>query len=345
MKGRGDTRPVLAITGGDPNGIGPEICLKALLSRAVRTACRPVLVGHPAVFEYYRRRFRLPISLNETAPDTVPRGDGGIPVIAVKPAGAFRPTPGRAGKSAGLIAGRSVETAVTLCRRGVVDGMVTGPLAKDTLNEAGFRFQGQTEMISKLSKSGPPLMIMMNDDIRVALVTIHIPLRRVSTLLSVGAVSRAVRILHASLRRDFRISRPAIAVLGLNPHAGEGGLTGTEERAVIGPALRSLDRAGIRASGPFPADGFFAGRSRESFDGIVAMYHDQGLIPLKMSGIATVVNFTAGLEVVRTSPGHGTAFDIAGRGIADPSSMIAAVLSAVRVIRNRRRPAPERIRR
>jgi len=342
VAGRADRPPVLALTGGDPNGIGPEICLRAALSRKVRAACRPVLVGDPAVFEYYRRTLRIPATLTEGIPPGAPARGTAVGVIAVRPVRGFRPNPGKPSKSAGLIAGRSLEQAVGLCLGGIADAVVTGPLAKSTLNLAGFNFPGQTELVARRSSSGPPLMILMNGEFRVALATAHLPLRKVPRALTVGGITRAITILHDSLVTDFRIRRPSIAVLALNPHAGECGLLGSEEEEVIGPAIRAAARRGITVTGPHPADGFFGMRSHESFDGVVAMYHDQGLIPLKLTGFSSGVNFSAGLSVVRTSPGHGTAYDLAGTGRADPSSMIGAVMAAVAISRSRRMRAGRR---
>jgi 4-hydroxythreonine-4-phosphate dehydrogenase len=328
-------RPLVVLSGGDPNGIGPEICLRAAGSAPVRGVCRPILVGDPSVFEYYRRKFRIGVTLTQADPGCLPAGGSAVPVITIPRTRAFRPSPGRPSRAAGLIAGRSLEMAVLLCRSGTADALVTGPLSKSTLNLAGFRFPGQTEMVARMSGAASPLMILVNGKFRVALVTAHIPLGRVAPALTPARVTDTLRGFHASLRGDFGIGRPEIAVLGLNPHAGESGLLGAEEEEIILPAIRSLRRKGLLVSGPFPADGFFGKRSETTFDGVVALYHDQGLIPLKMSGFSSVVNVTAGLPVVRTSPGHGTAFDIAGKGTADPSSMVAAVLAAVGICRNR----------
>ncbi len=329
-------RPVLALTGGDPNGIGPEICLKAVRSPAVRSVCRPVLVGDPAVFEYYRKKYRIGITLREASAGEPLQAGRTVPVIGIQGPRGFRPTPGALTRSGGLVAGRSLELGISLCRDGITDALVTGPLSKSNLNAAGFPFPGQTEMIARYSRSGPPLMLLINGDFRVALVTAHVPLRRVPPLLTVERVARTISAFHDALVADFRVRRPSIAVLALNPHAGEGGLLGSEEEGIIVPAIRSVKRRVPGVSGPFPADGFFGNRSGDSFDGIVAMYHDQGLIPVKILGFSPVVNVTAGLPIVRTSPGHGTARDIAGAGKADPSSMISAVLTALTIAGNRR---------
>lgn len=331
----GGRPPVIGITGGDPNGIGPEVVLRALLAPAAWKACRPLLVGDPVVFRHYARRFRLPISIVEVDRPPLSWGQGVVPVVAP---GRGRPVtiePGRPSRAAGALAGRSLGLAVELWKDGEVDGIVTGPLSKATLNAAGYAYPGQTEFLAEASGAERALMLMLSGPLRVGLATIHIPLRRVAAAVTRERVAEALRVFGRSLVLDFGIRLPSIAVLGLNPHAGEGGLLGVEEREVILPAMRRVRVPGLSVGGPFPADGFFAGPSRSSWDGVLAMYHDQGLIPLKMGGFSAVVNFTAGLPLVRTSPGHGTAYDIAGRGVADPGSALQAILAAAAIVRRR----------
>jgi 4-hydroxythreonine-4-phosphate dehydrogenase len=206
------------------------------------------------------------------------------------------------------------------------------------MNRAGFRYPGQTELVAALAGGKlKPTMMLVAGNFRVALATVHVPLARVASLISRELIVRKLSAVHESLRSDFGIRRPAIAVLGVNPHAGERGLLGREELRHIGPALKIARARKIDAAGPFPADGFFATGAQGGYDAVLAMYHDQGLIPLKMSGFDVGVNFSSGLSVVRTSPDHGTAYALAGRGKANPRSMIEAIALAVRISRNRGR--------
>lgn len=243
--------------------------------------------------------------------------------------------PGTPTRGAGSLAGRSLQLAAGLWRSGQIDGIVTGPLSKHSLNAAGYRFPGQTEFLAGEAGAGPALMVMLSGSLRIALATVHLPLRRVPTALSAGLLARTIGQFIDSLKGDFGIPRPRVAVLGLNPHAGEEGLLGKEERDLIIPAIRRAGSKRSRISGPFPADGFFGSGAWREYDGVLAMYHDQGLIPLKMGGFGAAVNVTAGLPMVRTSPGHGTAYDIAGKGVADPSSTVAAIVAAAGIIERR----------
>jgi 4-hydroxythreonine-4-phosphate dehydrogenase len=215
--------------------------------------------------------------------------------------------------------------------------MVTAPVSKQALRRAGVRFDGQTEFLAHLTKAGDATMMLVSGSMRVALVTIHKPLRKVAGLIDRKLLKRKIRGVHDGLVRDFGIRSPKLAVLGLNPHGGEGGDIGEEEGTILAPVVRMFHRKGMRIRGPFPADSFFSAYRKARYDVIIAMYHDQGLIPLKMAGGGGAVNVTLGLPVVRTSPDHGTAFDIAGRGIADPGSMIEAIRMAVAIVRNRAR--------
>ena len=328
-------RPVVGVTGGDPNGIGPEVTLRALLDPGVRRACCPVLVGDPDVFGFYAGKYRLPLTLVPVERPPLSWSPGLIPVVSPRSRGHFLPVPGKPSRAAGSIAGRSLEYAAALWSNGEIDGIVTGPLSKETLNAAGYRYPGQTEMLAALTGVPRALMLMLRGQLRVGLATIHIPLRRVPPSITITGLTGTLRTFARSLLGDFGIRRPSIAVLGLNPHAGEGGLLGTEERGIIVPAIRRVRIPGVRIDGPFPADGFFGSGAHDRYDGILAMYHDQGLLPLKMSGFSSAVNFTAGLPLVRTSPGHGTAYDIAGKGVARPGPTVAAILAAAAIIGRR----------
>jgi 4-hydroxythreonine-4-phosphate dehydrogenase len=320
---------------GDFNGIGPEISLQAALHDDVRAVCRPVLVGSLEVYEYYARRSRMRLTLHEIdhAPSQMPRL-----CVAVWPVLSFRSPsihPGIPSVEAGTFAGAAIRTSVELWTSGVAGALVTGPTSKDVMNRAGFRYPGQTEMIAEYAGEKKPTMMLIAGKFRVALATVHLPLARVASTITSELILRKLRAVDSTLRKDLGIRRPAIAILGVNPHAGENGLLGSEERSKLAPALTSARRAGIRVDGPFPADGFFATQSHTRYDAVLAMYHDQGLIPLKMSGFDIGVNFSSGLDIVRTSPDHGTAYALAGKSRANPGSLIAAIRLAVEIVRNR----------
>jgi 4-hydroxythreonine-4-phosphate dehydrogenase len=328
-------KPILAITMGDFNGIGPEVVLKAVLSPAVRRICSPLLVGSIDVFALVAHQLRLRINLKEVDTISHSRESNVAPVFNIRRF--HKPTvrPGRMLKEAGDFAGDAIEIAAKLCLQGIAHGMVTAPVSKQALNAAGFRFEGQTQMLAKLCRCDSVLMMLIADQFRVGLATIHTPIKKVPNELSTNLLVEKLRVVNRSLKHDFGIRNPAIAVLGLNPHAGENGLLGREEGTIIQPAIRFARRRKMNITGPFPADGFFGSTAYKSFDAVLAMYHDQGLIPLKMQGFNIGVNFSAGLPIVRTSPDHGTAFDIAGKGIADPTSTIKAIELAAAIIRNR----------
>jgi 4-hydroxythreonine-4-phosphate dehydrogenase len=234
----------------------------------------------------------------------------------------------------GKIAGEALQCAARLAREGMIHAIVTAPVSKAALNAAGYQYPGQTEFIAEQLGVKSFAMMLMAGDFRVALATTHLPLRKVAESLQVEKLVATLRVVHCELQTRFRISRPRLAVTGLNPHAGEGGLLGEEESVTIAPAIARVRAEGIEASGPFSADALFGKLAQQQrsnaatstdFDAYFAMYHDQGLIPLKMAGFGRAVNYTAGLPLVRTSPDHGTAYDIAGKNLAQPTSMIEAL--------------------
>ncbi len=327
-------KPRIAITAGDFNGIGPEVVLRSIRTRAVRDSCVPVLVGPANAFQYYAgisgmRLALTPFNDRNTSRGTLFVESSEVPALQI--------VPGTLSRVAGAAAASAIATAVRMALRGDVDAMVTAPVSKQALHLAGVPFPGHTEMVQQLSRSRHVAMMLVSPTLRVGLVTMHIPLSDVPRILTPALITDRITVIHAALRRDWGIPRPALAVLALNPHAGEGGDIGTEEQRVILPALARLRKKGFRLEGPFPADGFFARYQPGVYDGVVAMYHDQGLIPLKMSSGGRGVNVSVGLRIIRTSPDHGTAFDRAGRGTADPGSMVEAILLAVRIAHNRRR--------
>ena len=279
-----------------------------------------MLVGPVDVFEYYSRRLGMALPSH--------------PIVESSLLPSSQIHPGLLSAGSGRAAARAIEAGVELARAGVVSALVTAPISKHALHRGGVRFAGQTEMLQRLTGARDVAMVLVSRSLRVGLVTIHVPVKRIASLLSRKLLRGKIETIHQSLVRDWRIRKPRIAVLALNPHAGEAGDIGTEENRIITPVIRSLSQA-MEISGPFPADAFFARSGPGSCDAVIAMYHDQGLIPLKMSAEGRAVNVSAGLPIVRTSPDHGTAFDIAGKGRASPDSMIEAIHLAVRIAKNR----------
>lgn len=331
-------KPVLAITVGDCNGIGPEVTLRCLTRTSLRRICTPVLVGPIQAFEFYSRRLRLPLSFKAWDPARG-RPEEGRTISVLVPADRqkLRIRPGAISAGAGRTALRSLHAAVRLIQNGWADALVTAPVSKRALHLAGSGMPGQTELLQRLTSARAVAMMLVSDAMKVGLITIHEPLRRVARTLTGRLLETRLRVIHRALNTDWGIRNPRIAVLGLNPHAGEDGDIGDEEQRIIAPVLRSLKSETCRLEGPFPADGFFGNYHQDAWDAVVAMYHDQGLIPLKYSSFGGAVNYTAGLPIIRTSPDHGTAFDIAGQGVADTGSMAAAMGLALRIARTRNR--------
>lgn len=315
-------KPVLAFTLGDPAGIGPEIVVAALKNSAVRRACVPLVIGSRDVFYYHGWR-----------PELAPILDPGV-ACSVRPG---RPSP--AGGRAGFAA---VAVATKLALRRCVDAIVTAPISKEFWNRAGIRYPDHTDYLKEATGAAQVAMMLLCGELRTVLVTRHMPLRDAPRRISTGETVRAVLLLHKALRDDLKILRPRLGLCALNPHAGEEGLLGKEEREILLPAVRRLRHSGVGISLPLPADSAWALHRAGKFDGLVTLYHDQALIPLKMADPYGVVNWTLGLPIVRTSPGHGTAFDIAGKGCAMPDAMVAAALLAARLSGNPR-PLRERV--
>lgn len=317
----GSDRLRVAVSMGDPNGIGPETLVSCLMDEELSNAIEIIPVGSRQVLDYYLTRAgsRRPAFRME----------------AIEVDSDYRLLPGRADVHAGTLAMHSVARAITLCREGRVDAMTTCPISKEVIARAGFNFPGHTEFIAERTGGGEVLMMMVSGALRVGLVSAHVPLKDVPSQISEESVGRTVRLMAASLRSDFGIDAPRIAVLGLNPHAGDGGILGKEEMQIITPTMNRMAHL-AELSGPFPADGFFGSGRWKDVDGVVAMYHDQGLGPFKALSFGRGVNMSAGLPIVRTSPDHGTGFDIAGSGSADASSLKAALQLAAEVARRRR---------
>ncbi|HLP16559.1 MAG TPA: 4-hydroxythreonine-4-phosphate dehydrogenase PdxA [Bacteroidota bacterium] len=326
----------LALTVGDFNGIGPEIILKSITHPSFDKDIQPVLLGSADVFDYYAQLLKLPLTFQRV--DAVPAkpDPSSIPVIDTFPVTLKNIQIGKIAPDAGKCAGTAIERAVQLCLKGEVDAMVTAPVSKESLHYAGYNFPGQTEMLAMLSRSSRVTMMLMAKSVRIGLVTIHLPIADVAQNIFQERIVEKLETINESLTIDFGIEKPIIAVLGLNPHAGENGSIGREEKDIIIPAIAKARIKGIGVEGPFAADGFFGTKKEKKFDAVLAMYHDQGLIPLKMSGFHDGVNYSAGLKIIRTSPDHGTAFDLAGKGKANPQSMLAAITTASTIISNRK---------
>lgn len=323
-------RPVrIAVTIGDVNGIGPEVALEALDRADVRRDVDPVLVGPSVLWRRWADRLDVAIDGRDWTVESTGRNEVGDDPDWLEA--------GRIAEESGRVAMRAVERAIDLCREGRVDAMVTAPISKEAVVRAGWRIPGHTEFIADRVQSARYAMMMVVDELRVAVLTTHVPVRRVADAVTRGAVRRKVAVVLDGLRDDFGCTAPTLAVLGLNPHAGDGGVIGREDEEVLRPVVEEFRRDGADVTGPHAADAFFARRAYERTDGVLACYHDQGLIPFKMKSRRRGVNVTVGLPIVRTSPDHGTAFDIAGTGRADPSSMAEAVMVAVRIARRRRR--------
>jgi 4-hydroxythreonine-4-phosphate dehydrogenase len=334
-------KPSIAITVGDCNGIGPEVTLKAIASARVRRRCYPLLVGPERVFREVRRSLRLPVRFlivsQRFERDEIVASPPHIPLL---PSSVIAPEvfqPGRETPAAGEAAAQAIRAAVTLVSTGLADAIVTAPIAKHVMRQTGFAFPGHTEFLQHLTGTPEVAMMLVSRGMRVGLVTIHEPLRSVPSSITRDLILAKAHLVLEALRRDWGIRNPRLALLGLNPHAGESGTLGNEEQSLLIPAVQTLRKEGYVCEGPFPADAFFARYRQGSWGAVLAMYHDQGLIPLKMSARGRGVNVTAGLPIIRTSPDHGTAFDIAGKGIADPTSMEEAILLAAELTNNRRK--------
>lgn len=326
--------PKIAITHGDINGVGYEVILKCFEDERLAELCVPVLYGSSKILAFYRKQLGIETKYNVVETPEAAR-PGVLNVINITPEN-VRPEPGASSEAAGMAALESLEAAVDAVRQGRVDAIVTAPINKKNIQSETFVFPGHTEYLENVA--GPDqraLMVLASENLRVALVTTHLPLSEVSGAVTEDAIVEKLRLFNNSLRRDFGIHHPRIAVLSLNPHVGEEGLLGNEEKDIIIPAVEKAKEEKIMCFGPYAADGFFGSGRFVKFDGVLAMYHDQGLAPFKVMAMDTGVNFTAGLPWVRTSPDHGTGYDISGRGEASAESMRRAIYAAIDVWRNR----------
>jgi 4-hydroxythreonine-4-phosphate dehydrogenase len=324
----------IGITLGDINGIGPEVVIKALHDSRMLNLFTPVVYGSTRVLSFYKKLMNLDDftyahvkTPGQFAPKSVNVVNCWDEVIEINP--------GKPDAQAGKAAWLSLKQAVADLKNGLIDALVTAPINKQVIHGNDFPFRGHTEFLASYFSISEYLMMMVSEQLRIGLVTEHIPLKEVPLLLSRDRIHTRLLIMEQTLRREFGINKPRIAVLGLNPHAGDGGLLGTEDDQLIKPALDDLKNKGKLVFGPFAADGFFASGQYKRYDGILAMYHDQGLIPFKLLAFESGVNFTAGLPVVRTSPDHGTAYALAGKNAASESSMRQAIFTALDILQTR----------
>jgi 4-hydroxythreonine-4-phosphate dehydrogenase len=335
MSDRNYRRPVVGITQGDGNGIGYEVIIKSLSDARILESFTPVIYGSSKIFGFYRKHIhnldQMDTYVIQNARDAKPRK---INIVNCLPDSYFV-EPGRSTPESAKAAIKALECAVADIKRGDIDVMVTAPINKRAMVAEGFGNTGHTEYLQKEFGVDDVAMFMVSDRMKIGVVTGHIPLREVPGAITSEKIVKKLRLMSDSLKRDFGVVEPKIAVLGLNPHCGYGGLLGDEEERIILPAVKEANAEGILAFGPYSPDGYFGLGHYARFDATLAMYHDQGLSPFKAVAFDDGVNFTAGLPVVRTSPDHGTAYEMAGRDEADPHSMMSAIYTAIDIFRKR----------
>ena len=324
---------------GDPAGIGPEVIVKALSDPKIHNLCRPVVFGDRGALNLCVGKKRFPAIKEIIHPSEAQGNPRQIDLIAVCCLDRGVLTPGIPKRECGAAMVDCIVTAVELVKTKELSAVVTCPISKTLMQQAGYDYEGHTQLIASLTRCRDYVMMLAGRKLRVALVTIHCALKDVPSLLSKEKLLRTLRVTARSLEQDFGIPKPRLAVAALNPHAGEQGLFGQEEEKIIRPAIRKAKAEGYRVEGPFPSDSLFHRAAGGEFDAVVAMYHDQGLIPLKLLHFSDAVNITLGLPIVRTSVDHGTAYDIAGKDLADPSSLKSAIAMAVTMVKNRSRSA------
>lgn len=326
---------VVGITQGDSNGIGYEVIIKSLADERILDTFTPVIYGSSKLMGFYKKTLhnidRFDVNVIQSARDAKPRT---INLVNCLPDSVFA-EPGQPSTEGARAAVTSLERAVKDIKDNLIDVLVTAPINKRGMNQTGFNFTGHTEYLQNQFGADEVMMFMVSDQLKVGVVTGHIPLREVPGRITKEAILAKLRIMKRTLQMDFGVVEPTIAVLGLNPHCGDGGLIGDEEQNIILPAVQAAQKEGIQAFGPYSPDGFFGLGHYSRFDATLAMYHDQGLAPFKSISFADGVNFTAGLPIVRTSPDHGTGYDLAGRDEADPRSMMQSIYTAIDIFRRR----------
>ena len=330
-----ENKPVIGFSCGDINGIGPEIIIKTIGDARLIEVCTPVIFASNRVINFYRKSVPE-VTFNFLSVKDLSRINHRQINIYNCWEEEVSINPGIMSEAGGKYAIKSLEIASRALKEGRINALVTAPIHKKNIQSSNFNFTGHTPFLKDLFGVNDVLMLLVAENIKVGLVTEHLPIKDVAQNITRESIFSKIKILHASLQKDFGIDRPRIAVLGLNPHAGDEGLIGKEEEEFIKPAIKEAKQNNMLVIGPFSADAFFARGQYEKFDAVLAMYHDQGLIPFKSLSVGEGVNFTAGIPGIRTSPDHGTAFDIAGQNKADESSFRAAVFTCIDVLNNRR---------
>ena len=326
--------PVLGISTGDPNGIGIEVILKSLEKINFIGKFTPVIFSNYKLIEEQKRIFNVNceiVPINNI--ENLSRNSVNVFNINNKD---FDIEFGKSNSDGGEISRLSLRLAVKFLKNSMIDGLVTGPINKNNIQNNDFNFKGHTDFLDSCF-NGQALMFMVSSEIKIALLTEHIPIDKVVGEITTELIKSRIKLVEMSLKNDFNINKPKIAVLSINPHVGDGGVIGKHDDIILSPTIQEVSKSGIDISGPFASDSFFGTNMYKSFDAIIASYHDQGLIPFKTLTFGNGVNFTAGLDIVRTSPDHGTAYDIAGKNIANPSSFSSAILEALNIIKNRKK--------
>ena len=329
-----DQRLRIGFTIGDVNGIGPEVLVKALSDNRILKICTPVIYGSNRILSFYKKmlnaegfNYSVCTQADQASPKTINIINCITEEVIIQP--------GTDNETGGRNAYISLDAATLDLLDKKIDALVTAPVNKKNMQQQGFHYPGQTEYFNEKAGGQESVMLMMNGHLKVGLVTNHIPVKEIATAVTREKILKKITVLNQTLMQDFAIFRPTIAVLGLNPHAGDNGLLGDEEQRIVIPAIKEAQEKKMIVTGPFSADGFFGSGAWEKFDGVLAMYHDQGLVPYKLLSFGEGINFTAGLPFIRTSPDHGTAYDIAGKNLADPSSMLQAIFQASDIFHNR----------
>jgi len=326
--------PRIGISIGDINGIGPEVIIKSCLSSNLLKQAQIIVYGHGKVLSFYKNKLAVNnFSFHQLKRDQSPKS-GNLNVLNCWEDD-FEIKPGEVNQTGGKAALAALQQMVADLKAEKLDAVVTAPINKHNIQSDDFQFPGHTEFFTSAFDAADSLMFLCNENLKVGVATGHIPLMKIKEKLTKDVLTSKTKLMLDSLKKDFGITKPRVALLGLNPHAGEDGLLGSEEQELITPVIKEFKDAGHLVFGPYPADGFFGMHHQSKFDGILAMYHDQGLIPFKTIAFEDGVNFTAGLSIIRTSPDHGTAFDIAGEGIANEQSMRSAIYMAIDIARKR----------
>jgi 4-hydroxythreonine-4-phosphate dehydrogenase len=334
MNAKKSNRLKIGISIGDLNGIGLEVILKTLEDNRINELCTPIIYGSKNVLNYSIKKNNIQNFKFDVIESASLAKSKNVSLVELWNE-IVKINPGQEEKASGKYASISLISAAKDLKEGIIDGLVTAPINKNSIQSEEFSFPGHTEFLQNLDQAEESLMLMISEHAKIGVVTGHIPVKDIAESITSEAILKKIKLLNESLKDDFQVRKPKIAILGLNPHAGDNGLLGKEEIEVIEPAINQAKSIDILAFGPFPADGFFGSDNYKNFDGIIAMYHDQGLIPAKSLSFGGGINFTAGLSFVRTSPDHGTAYSIAGQEIANEGSFRNALYTAIKIAKNR----------